>query len=210
VKLRKPWQFRLVGRIGSLAIRALGATWRGRTRIVEPPEPGLYLVLHAHILFFVHGYRGRGYTTLISTHRDGEVIARIVSPLGFKIVRGSSTRGGVQAARELLRGCQGQILMVTPDGPRGPRGKVETGLLQIAARAGLPVRTLGFAASRARKLASWDRFVVPKAFCRVHAVLGEPVHIPRDADAATIEALAAEFSRRLLETELAAERGLAP
>ncbi len=208
MKLRKPWQFRLIGRIGSILIRLLGATWRGRTRKLVLPEPGIYLSLHANILFFCHAFRDRGTAAVVSSHRDGEAITQVMQRLGFHIVRGSSTRGGARAALELLRSCRGRMTIVTPDGPRGPRAKVEVGLVQLAALADLPLRTVSFAASRVKRLNSWDRFVIPLPFCRVHAVLGEPVRVARDTDKARCAEIAAELSQRLLASELDAEREL--
>ncbi|MFO1054166.1 MAG: lysophospholipid acyltransferase family protein [Planctomycetota bacterium] len=209
MKLRRPWQQRLAGRIGSIVLRLLAFTWRGRSRLRDLEEPGLYLSLHAHILFIALCGRDLGFAAMISTHRDGELIAQTVQRLGFTLVRGSSTRGGAAAALGVLRGCRDKVTMITPDGPRGPRGKVEPGLIQLAGLAGLPIRILSFAASRARKLSSWDRFVVPMPFARIHYTLSEPIVVPKRIDDSARDALVAELSRRLLEAEQAAERDLA-
>ncbi|MCC6782465.1 MAG: lysophospholipid acyltransferase family protein [Planctomycetes bacterium] len=201
MKIRKPWQFALIGRLGAMVIRLLGATWRGRTRRVTIEQPGFYVMLHANILMFAWGFRDRDVAALVSSHRDGEAIARVMQRLGFHTVRGSSTRGGARAALELLRTCRGRRTIVTPDGPRGPRGKVEDGLIQLASLSGLPLWPVSFAAARAKYLRTWDRFAIPLPFSRVHAVLGEPIHVPRGIDKQRCAELAQELSQRLLDGE---------
>lgn len=209
MKLRKPWQLRIAGRVGATTLRALGATWRGPHRGIEFAGPGFYVFLHAHILPAVHACRDRpSVAALISTHRDGELIARVCGHMGFELIRGSSTRGGARAALEIVRSCRDKTILVTPDGPRGPRGKVEPGFIQLAGLTGLPIRVMSFAASRARRLNSWDRFLIPKVFARIRGNLGEPIVVPKRVDAATAAHLAAELSRTMLEAELATEREL--
>ena len=108
--------------------------------------------------------------------------------------------------RELLRKCkQGYDLAFTPDGPRGPLGVVQPGVILAAAASGFPVQPVAIAASRARRLRSWDRFLVPLPFAAVHVVYGDPLSVPRRG---APEAAAQELKRRLDAAEAAAE-GLA-
>jgi lysophospholipid acyltransferase (LPLAT)-like uncharacterized protein len=102
---------------------------------------------------------------LISTHADGQLIAEACQRLGFALARGSSTRGGVEAVRDMLR-ANDTHLAVTPDGPRGPRRRVQAGVVYLAARTGLPIVPVGFAARRPWRAKSWDRFAVPRPFSR--------------------------------------------
>jgi lysophospholipid acyltransferase (LPLAT)-like uncharacterized protein len=119
----------------------------------------------------------------VSRHADGELISRVVERLGFRPVRGSSTRGGVPALRELLRAAErGQDLAFTPDGPRGPRGRVQPGVVQAAMTSGLPIQTSAIAIDRVKRLRSWDRFLVPRPFARVLLRYGPRVTIPPDLD----------------------------
>jgi lysophospholipid acyltransferase (LPLAT)-like uncharacterized protein len=105
---------------------------------------------------------------LISRHSDGEVIARIVEGLGYHTVRGSTTRGGVRALLETAQFLeQGVTLAFTPDGPRGPRHVFAPGALIVAQRTGRPIVAIGVTASRAWRLRSWDRHLVPKPFATV-------------------------------------------
>jgi len=126
---------------------------------VEGAEPvdHLYAQGNRIIIAFWHGqqlmmplaYRGRKAHILISQHRDGEMICRIVQRFGFGAVRGSSTRGGGVALRQLIRlGRSGVDLVVTPDGPKGPRHVVQKGVIQLAQATGLPIVPLTFACSK--------------------------------------------------------------
>ena len=159
---------------------------------------------HRHLLLMPYAYRGRRISVLVSQSRDGELIARTVARLGIDASRGSSSRGGAAGMRSLLRkAAEGWDLAFTPDGPRGPAAEVQPGVILAAAATGLPVQPVALAASRARHLRSWDRFVVPLPFATVHFVYGEPLRVERRGDVA---AAAAELKRRLDAAEAEAER----
>jgi hypothetical protein len=105
---------------------------------------------------------------LISQHQDGEIIARIISRFGHRAVRGSSTRGGALALRELIRvGRSGADLVVTPDGPKGPRQVAKLGVVQLAKATGLPIVPLAFSCSKKNSsragIGSWSHSHGPEA-----------------------------------------------
>lgn len=159
---------------------------------------------HRHLLLMPYAYRGRRISVLVSQSRDGELIARTVARLGIDSSRGSSSRGGAAGMRSLLRkAAEGWDLAFTPDGPRGPAGEVQPGVILAAAATGLPVQPVAVGASRAKRLRSWDRFLVPLPFASVHFVYGEPLRVERRGDPA---AAAAELKRRLDGAEAEAER----
>lgn len=155
--------------LGAGLIRLLGRTLRIRTEGGEHVDE-LYRKGHHLIIAFWHGrqlmmplsYRGTGAHILISQHRDGELIHRIVSRFGFRSVRGSTTRGGVAALRELITlGRSGADLVITPDGPRGPRHVAQPGAVQLAQATGLPIVPLTFGCSKKNSsragTSSWSR-----------------------------------------------------
>lgn len=209
MKFRKPWQHRLLGRVGNLVLRGLALTWRQRVLLPRQPEPGLYVFLHGNIVPAAVSHIDRGHSVVISTHRDGEIIGQIATRLGYRTIRGSSTRGGAGAVRAILRAGPDHAVAVTPDGPRGPIGKVEPTLVGIAARMGWRIHPLGFAVSRAWRARSWDRFLVPLPFARIVCVAGEPVAVPQGLSRDESEALAGVVARSLADAEEAAERTLA-
>lgn len=119
---------------------------------------------------------------LISAHRDGRLIARVMERLRFKVVTGSSSRGGAQAFRrmiQLIRG--GEAVAITPDGPRGPRMRVQAGVVVLAQATGAPILPVSFSARRGKFLRSWDRMQFVWPFSRGVYVFGEPICVPRDA-----------------------------
>ncbi len=113
------------------------------------------------ILAFWHGrlammpplYVGRGMTVLISQHRDGELVSRMLRCFGIDSARGSTTRGWFGGMKRLLEAARnGLDIAITPDGPRGPRFKVQTGIIQIAAKTGMPIIPVSFGASKKKPL----------------------------------------------------------
>jgi lysophospholipid acyltransferase (LPLAT)-like uncharacterized protein len=191
-------------------IRGLRATLRlrhhGDERIREWERTGSHFILafwHRYLLLMPYAYRGRRISVLVSQSRDGELIARTVARLGIDSSRGSSSRGGIAGMRSLLRkAAEGWDIAFTPDGPRGPLREVQPGVILAAASTGLPILPVAIAASRAKLLRSWDRFMVPLPFSTVHIVYGEPLIVERRGD---LKAAAAELKGRLEGAEQAAE-----
>ena len=200
------------------AARALGATLRLRCEGLEPLEPLwsarrplIYAVWHARILMvpwlsarLARRHGARPVRVLASRSRDGELVARWVTRFGLRVTRGSSSRGGAEALRELTAAVRaGEDVAVVPDGPRGPSERLQPGVVVLAALTGAPVVPFGFAAHPARRLHSWDRFMVPLPFARAAAVFGKPVAIARDAERDTA---AADLERALREVTETADR----
>ncbi|HZP41311.1 MAG TPA: DUF374 domain-containing protein [Candidatus Binatia bacterium] len=147
---------------------------------------------------------GRG-TIMLSWHRDAEIAARAVRWFGVDVVHGSSTRGWLGGLRGMLAAHEaGSDLLVVPDGPRGPRHVAKEGVVQLARATGLPVVPIGAAAAPRRRLRSWDRMQLPLPFARVALVVGRPVHVARDADAAALAAAHAAVGAALAEAAAAA------
>lgn len=183
------------GRAGATILRAWGRTWRidwevpSTVRELERTgEHVIYAFWHAHILALSYAYRRRGVVVLVSRHGDGEYITQVIHRLGYGTVRGSSSRGGLRALLEMARlGREGYPLAVTPDGPRGPRHRLQPGILLIAQRSGLPIVPLAMAMRRGERLRSWDRFELPAPGTRLRIVVGEPIHVPREIDPSALE-----------------------
>jgi lysophospholipid acyltransferase (LPLAT)-like uncharacterized protein len=118
---------------------------------------------------------------MISASRDGELISTIGRFFGYTAVRGSSSRGGKEATREMVDHLQaGKRCAITPDGPRGPRREMKPGAVNIARLTGCPVVPFGFAAERCWRLKSWDRFIIPKPFSRAVFVYGDPILVSKE------------------------------
>ncbi len=151
----------------------------------DDPQRNLYAFWHARMLMIPRLSRGlwHGYM-LISSHRDGGFIADTMHLLGIETVRGSSTRGGARAMLQMLRAVkdENRHLAITPDGPKGPREKVQKGTVQLAMKAGLPIVPVCYATRRHWRINSWDHFYIPQPFTRGVFVFGEPVVVSADED----------------------------
>ena len=176
-------------RFGVMILRTLASTWRVHVlnpRVISDVHASgdrvIYVLWHGSLLPLLWSHRNRDIAVMISEHSDGEIIARIAIALGFRTVRGSTSRG---AARALLGACReidsGHDLAVTVDGPRGPAGTVAPGAPVIAQRTGAAMVPVEARASRAWRLKSWDRFMIPKPFARVTVAYDNPIRVSADA-----------------------------
>jgi lysophospholipid acyltransferase (LPLAT)-like uncharacterized protein len=153
---------------------------------------------------------GQPICVMVSAHRDGEIAVRALRRWNIHAVRGSATRGGARGLLQLIRAHRdGFNLAVVPDGPTGPCYSAKPGVIQVARLTGAAVFPVSYAASRAMRLRSWDRLLVPLPFARVAVVVGEPISAPRDADAEQIETLRKTLENRLNDLNRRAEVHLA-
>jgi lysophospholipid acyltransferase (LPLAT)-like uncharacterized protein len=171
--------------------RTLRVSWHGihQLEMARRQASGggiIYAFWHQRLLPFCFTHRRQNINVLVSTHRDGELIARVIGNLGFDSVRGSSTRGGRQAIREMANEKRRQFdLAVTPDGPRGPARVLKPGLLVLARRTGRPIVPIANAIWPRIEISSWDRFHIPVPFARCSIVHGEPWWPERGIDVET-------------------------
>ncbi len=170
-------------------------------------NPSIFAFWHGRLLMMAPGYRGKRLATLISLHQDGELISKTISYFGHRSIRGSSTRGGFSAMREMVRTFEeGYDIAITPDGPRGPRYRVQNGIIELARQTGMAIIPVAFNASRKKVFQSWDRFLLPLPFSRSVFVFGEPVHVPRDIDEGIFKEKRQLLERRLREITDRADR----
>jgi len=142
--------------LAAWGIKLLGKTMSWSTvgeekvdTLMSQGTPIIIAFWHGRQLMMPLVYRGKAASILISQHRDGEIIANIMKQFDFGAVRGSSSRGGMQALRKLVSvGRQGKDLVVTPDGPRGPACHVQMGVISLAKLTGFPIVPLTFACSK--------------------------------------------------------------
>lgn len=182
----RPWWLPWAARLGEGVVRLLGATWR--YEVVRDPayalaeaaeERFVYAFWHSAILPMAVLRRDEGIAVLVSRHRDGELITRVIEGLGYVTARGSSTRGGEAGAREMLAWAErGRHLAVTPDGPRGPREQAKDGVVFLAERTRRRLVPIAVAARSVWVLRSWDGFRIPKPFARVRVAYGAPLGAP--------------------------------
>jgi lysophospholipid acyltransferase (LPLAT)-like uncharacterized protein len=148
-------------------------------RIRAARRPLVMITWHGRMIVPTWFVRRWKVVAMISRHRDGEMVARLVERLGFDTVRGSSTRGGAAATLEMLDCVRaGQPAAMICDGPRGPIYRMKPGAPYMAMTTGATVVPATFSAERAWIFRSWDRFMVPKPFARVFMLWGEAITPP--------------------------------
>jgi len=187
--------------LGSLFVLVLGRTLR--IRKVGRKDPGrgvIYAFWHGRMIVPLFTHRRRRISILISQHTDGEIVSRVARILGYDPVRGSTTRGGTKALRQMSRKARmGRCLAVTPDGPRGPRCVFQPGAVKLAQLTGLPIQPVGIGVERKKILSSWDRFAVPAPFSRCVFVYGDPIKIDKEDDVSTMTSVAGRELTELSE-----------
>ncbi len=208
-------KFRLVSLLIYALARLIAITLRlrvvgeERVRAFQDAGRGVILVTwHGRTLIPITRFRGRGYWAVISTSRDGEYQDRIFRRLGWRTVRGStSARGAVRSAIALCRHLRaGATLAFTPDGPRGPRGRVQPGAIFLARKSGCPIIPAGVSACPRVLAPTWDRYLLPGLFARAALIYGEPIFIPADADDEELRAWAERVGAAIDALEAEAER----
>ncbi|MDX8394898.1 MAG: lysophospholipid acyltransferase family protein [Mariprofundaceae bacterium] len=160
--------------------------WKFVGNCYEPTQSQRFIAAfwHARLLLMPYAFRGCHYRMLISEHRDGGFAADAAYLIGAQTVRGSSTRGGARAMLKMIRMVKEDDcnLGITPDGPKGPREKVQAGTVQIAMKTGLPVLPICYATERHWRAKSWDKFYIPKPFSRGVFVYGDYIFLDRNED----------------------------
>jgi hypothetical protein len=193
---------------GLLLVKALSATYR--VRLYDPENEQTVLDRHQSLIYaswhqrFFPGITffssRKPIAIMISQSRDGEMVARVVDILGWRSVRGSSTRGGVAALKRLKDLARaGYKIGHIVDGPKGPFGYVKPGLLRIAQVAGMPVVPTITSAQKKWVFNSWDRFMVPKPFSRVIIRFGDAIDVPAELDGGAFEQKRVSIEQRLKE-----------
>lgn len=205
----KRLQAAAIAAVGYPLINLLGRTLRWRVEGLEHFER-VATAGHQPIIAFWHGrilpgtlyFKDRGIVVMTSENFDGEWIARIIHRFGYSTARGSTSRGGRKAMRQLMREmASGRGTGFTVDGPRGPARVAQPGAVWLAKATGNPVVPIHLEASSHWTLRNWDRTQIPKPFARVSLAVGEPLYVPRSADDTSVEAARLEVERRLRALE---------
>ena len=205
---------RIVGLYLHAALRTTRWTVVGTEHIVEhiAGRPAIAAFWHERLpllpaLWFHMRAKGARGTprVLVSKHRDGRFIGSAMRRFGVTVVHGSSSKDGsardvldkrgVASMRTLLEELDGgEHVLITPDGPRGPRRRAAPGVAQLAGLSGAPVLPLGAQTSRRRVLPTWDRMLVPLPFGRGVIVCGQPIAVERDGWEAALPAIEAALT----------------
>lgn len=207
---------RKIGRralVVKLVAALLFPTWRLSIQSTEAAlrlcdeHGGICALWHSKQLPIFYAFRHHNVATMVSRSADGQMISGLLVKLGYRAIRGSSSRGALSAFRELIRNIgPKQVVAVTVDGPRGPAHEVKPGVLQMARLSGAPIVPISAAVRRAWIFKrSWDRFCLPKPFTPGLVVLGVPVYVPPDADDVRIKQIHQELQQQMIALEQGTE-----
>ncbi len=194
-------------------VRLMRTTGRWRTEGGDHPahyltegKPFIVAFWHQRLLMMPYTWRSVGgdrpFNMLISSHRDGEIISRTIARFDIKTIAGSTGKGkgGAAALRQILKALKaGEVVGMTPDGPRGPRMRASDGIIQAARMAGVPIFPLTYSASNRKVIQSWDRFILPLPFSRGVFHWGDPIFVDRKLDEEGMEAKRVELENALTE-----------
>ena len=207
--LRSEPSYRFFAFLASIYIRFVFLTCKWETLGKEIPEsyikdkkPFIVCFWHGRLgmLACAWTWKDRPFRMLMSTHRDGLLIARTVSHFGITWIAGSTQRGGTEALRGLIKTLRnGETIGITPDGPRGPSQVASIGVVTLAKLAKVDLVPITFSTSRRRLLKTWDRFHLPLPFGRGLFIWGDPISPPTSGDETEMESV-----RQQLETEMTA------
>ena len=207
------WHGELAAAAGYAFLRTLSASLRLRW---EDPEdhlstigqsPVIFALWHNRLILSLPSYRKyflarhphRRLVALISASKDGALLSRLMTHHGVESVRGSSSRRGGQALKELISLIRrGYDVAITPDGPRGPKYEVQDGVVMMAQLTGLPVVPMSAQIHSKKVLGSWDGFQVPLPFARCDIRMGEPVWVDRKGDDVVREAARRQIQERMM------------
>ena len=207
-----PFKIKLISSIAVKILSFVGRTWKvewvGKEIIDELDKNGvIFAFWHGKSLVPCWTYKDKGVVVMVSLHRDGEIMNRALAALGFKRVRGSSTKGGRRALNAMCNLLnQGYSVAVTPDGPRGPKHSVHPGVFMLASKTGKPILPCGIGAKSYWELATWDSFLIPKPFTKVKIVGRDPMYVPKELSRELIKELEADLKNRLFNLTKEAEK----
>lgn len=215
MKIRSPLLNKLAAKAIVILLRLIFRTVRVTIHHAEPKtvpyepheEKFLYAVWHDSLAFPLFCGRLHDTSTLVSRHRDGSLLASAMECLGVGAIRGSSSRGGALAMRQLIDSAKHTHIAITPDGPRGPRRELKSGIVFLASHSQRRILPSAGATSRFWRLkGSWTDLIVPKPFSKVHLVVNHAISVPAGLSKSELQAATEQVNQRMHETQALADR----
>jgi len=201
--MKEGWKFKLIPQLayfiniitnGTLRLKVQGD--EKISRIKESGRTIIFAVWHGDLWLPTYHLKDEGYVALVSPSTDGEYIGRTLSKLGWKVIRGSTSRGGARSLLKLIKELRsGNDIAITPDGPRGPFHEVKPGIIYLAQKTDSVIIPVGVAIDKKKVFNSWDEFSLPYPFSKATLVYGEEIEIGADIESNQFE----EYSRLIKE-----------
>jgi lysophospholipid acyltransferase (LPLAT)-like uncharacterized protein len=159
----------------------------------------IFALWHSRLLLPCYIYKGFNFSAMVSNSADGEIVAQVLQRQGHKTIRGSTRKGGLRALIRQIADMRthGRPGVVIPDGPQGPRHKVQPGVIVLAQKTGCPIIPLAYSSKRRKIFNSWDRFILPYPWTKGVITYGRPIEVPPKADIEIRESCARQLEQEL-------------
>jgi len=171
----------VIYRIGLLLLNIICSTWQIKVSGTKPIDKGIVLFWHGLMLPGWYIFRKSSAYAVVSLSKDGQILSDLLSSWNFKLIRGSSSKGGRQVLEEITNICSEKIILMTPDGPRGPKNEMKPGAVIASVRTGSPIYLckINIGMKYIFKK-SWDNFILPLPFSRISIDFSEPIRLSND------------------------------
>lgn len=171
-------------------------------KLREQGKPVVLIIWHGRIFFAPFFFRNQDMMPMISPSGDGEILVRLASGWGFKFIRGSSSHSIIRAWASLKGELEKDgVVIIVPDGPKGPGRKMKAGALKLSQATGAAIVPVSFSTTRKKFLDTWDRFLLFRPFHRVVAVFGEPRIVSPDLTEEAFDQVRCEIEQQLTELD---------
>lgn len=169
--------------VAEYLLRIIASTWKISTSAKIPNSPSVIAFWHGEMLPVWKLFSQKKACAVVSLNKDGEILAHLLNKWKYKLIRGSSSRKGKEVIDEIVNECLNDYILITPDGPRGPRRQNKAGAFVIAQRKQIPLYFLKCTISKKKTFnKSWDKFILPLPFCKIHIDISDKIIINKDAD----------------------------
>ncbi|OGR00666.1 MAG: hypothetical protein A2511_05340 [Deltaproteobacteria bacterium RIFOXYD12_FULL_50_9] len=193
-----PFLFRVIARLLFASNRVEQNNISNLTKFDTQGQPFIVAFWHYSIFYILKLKSGRQCVAMVSASKDGEYIARILKVMGLEVVRGSRSKGGLGALKEMVVWlAKGMNAAIVADGSQGPPRQVQAGAILLSSRSGVPIIPIVWSADRYIAFRSWDRLILPKPFARISMWYGEPLLVPAEIKSKDIEQYRLELEKRL-------------
>lgn len=180
---------------GIFMLKVLASTWRIKVVGHLPQKNGIVIVWHGLMLVVWRYLAYQNAIGVTSKSKDGEILASILKQWGYDVIRGSSSTGGNEVLEQMITFSKHKLVIVTPDGPRGPSGVPKAGAFVAAQRSGAYLYPCRVAIKRAKYLRSWDTFAIPLPFTRCEIDFTDEINVDPNGDREYISDLMEKTSK---------------
>ncbi len=182
-------------------LNLISKTWRIKVDGNIPEKPGIVAFWHGSMLPVWRFFKGNEPVGVVSLSKDGEILSQLLKIWGYKLIRGSSSKKGDETLQEIQAAAKEKLVLITPDGPRGPAKKFKAGAVVASQRTGVPIYLCNVkAGSRWVFRKSWDNFILPPPFSIINLHFSEPIFISENSDREQINSYIVYCENELLKT----------